>query len=334
MGFKRSVERMRDVETRLRRGMVARGITGKTADGIVRSITSFALYGFPESHAASFALLAYASAYLRAHHLAAFTCAMLNNWPLGFYHPATLVKDAQRHGLRVLPIDVTRSNWKCTLEQVVTLLGCYVVREENVTTNNLTTNNLPLRLGLKFVAGLREEAGKRIEAERAKGPFTSVVDVIRRCDLRDNEVQTLAHIGAFAAFGLSRRETLWQAAAVPREPLFRLLGCYDVGLLGEGTSYNVTTNNPNETLVSRSARVAPSDGFGQSVLRPDEGIPQRGAVRAYQPDSPRGGLRTSQHRGRQRVRDEEGLRQLSADRPGQPAGAADLSVPDRRSAKP
>src|ERR1700687_6107695 len=118
MGFKRSVERMQQIDTRLRAGMAARGITGVAAEDIIRSITSFALYGFPESHAASFALLAYASAYLRAHHLAAFTCAMLNNWPLGFYHPATLVKDAQRHGLRVLPIDVMRSSWRCTLEEV------------------------------------------------------------------------------------------------------------------------------------------------------------------------------------------------------------------------
>jgi error-prone DNA polymerase len=116
MGFKRSTQRMHAIEKKLRAGMTARGIRGKTQDDIVRSITSFALYGFPESHAASFALIAYASAYLRAHHLAAFTCAMLNNWPLGFYHPATLVKDAQRHGLRVLPVDVTRSGWKCTLE--------------------------------------------------------------------------------------------------------------------------------------------------------------------------------------------------------------------------
>src|SRR5262245_9559454 len=116
MGFKRSVERMEQIEKRLRDGMAKRGIRGKLQDDIVRSITSFALYGFPESHAASFALLAYASAFLRAHHLAAFTCAMLNNWPMGFYHPATLVKDAQRHGLRVLPVDVTRSGWKCSLE--------------------------------------------------------------------------------------------------------------------------------------------------------------------------------------------------------------------------
>src|SRR5205814_8270153 len=111
----------------LRTSMSLRGIAGAPSYQIIQSITSFALYGFPESHAASFALLAYASAYLRAHHLAAFTCAMLNNWPLGFYHPATLVKDAQRHGLRVLPVDVMRSNWKCSLEQGVRVLGCYAV---------------------------------------------------------------------------------------------------------------------------------------------------------------------------------------------------------------
>src|SRR5208282_2430974 len=87
-----------------------------TQDNIVQSIASFALYGFPESHAASFALLAYASAYLKCHHLAAFTCAMLNNQPMGFYSPAILIKDAQRHGLRVLPVDVTVSDWDCSVE--------------------------------------------------------------------------------------------------------------------------------------------------------------------------------------------------------------------------
>ena len=116
MGFKRSEARMRDIETRLRSGMTANGILGETQDRIVQSITSFALYGFPESHAASFALIAYASAYLKCHYLAAFTAAILNNQPMGFYHPATLVKDAQRHGLHFRPVDVQQSSWKCTLE--------------------------------------------------------------------------------------------------------------------------------------------------------------------------------------------------------------------------
>ena len=211
MGFKRSEQRMQAIEARLRAGMAARGISGPPQDEIVRSITSFALYGFPESHAASFALLAYASAYLRAHHLAAFTCAMLNNWPLGFYHPATLVQDAQRHGLRVLPIDVTRSAWMCTLE---TAGGAAPAVE------NAAPARLCLRLGLRYVTGLREEAGKRIVAERVQAPFVSVADVVTRSALRDTEAQTLAHIGAFAAFGVTRRAALWQAAAVPRGALF------------------------------------------------------------------------------------------------------------------
>src|SRR5207253_3005681 len=103
---------------KLRGGMTRKGITNRTQDEIVEQIASFALYGFPESHAASFALIAYASAYLKCHYLAAFTAATLNNQPMGFYQPFTIIKDAQRHGLKVLPVDVTRSNWECTMESV------------------------------------------------------------------------------------------------------------------------------------------------------------------------------------------------------------------------
>ncbi|HKR12834.1 MAG TPA: error-prone DNA polymerase, partial [Pyrinomonadaceae bacterium] len=117
-GFKRSEARMKTIEDKLRRGLQKNGIRGKTQDEIVLAISSFALYGFPESHAASFALLAYASAYLKCNYLTAFTTAMLNNQPMGFYQPFTLVKDAQRHGLKVLPIDVTCSDWLCTIETV------------------------------------------------------------------------------------------------------------------------------------------------------------------------------------------------------------------------
>jgi DNA polymerase III alpha subunit len=115
-GFKRSERRMEEVEKKLRCGMQQNGITGEMQEQIAQSITSFALYGFPESHAASFALLAYAIAYLKCHYLAAFTAALLNNQPMGFYHASTIVKDAQRHGLKIRPIDVTRSHWLCTLE--------------------------------------------------------------------------------------------------------------------------------------------------------------------------------------------------------------------------
>src|SRR5436853_7641422 len=111
MGFTRSAARMKDIDARLRSGMTANGITGETQDRIIQAITSFALYGFPESHAASFALIAYASAFLKCHYLAAFTAAMLNNQPMGFYQPATLIKDAQRHGPQFKPIDVTCPDW-------------------------------------------------------------------------------------------------------------------------------------------------------------------------------------------------------------------------------
>ena len=119
MGFKRSQARMKEIEIRLRAGMTRNGIAHEAQEEIVLAISSFALYGFPESHAASFALIAYASAYLKCHYLAAFTAALLNNQPMGFYRPATIVKDAQRHGLKIFPIDVMRSEWACTLEPVV-----------------------------------------------------------------------------------------------------------------------------------------------------------------------------------------------------------------------
>ena len=153
MGFKRSEKRMKQIEVQLREGMAARGLTGEVADRIVLSIGSFALYGFPESHAASFALIAYASAYLKAHYPAAFYTALLNNQPMGFYHPATLVKDAQRRGVRFAPIDVQVSDWDCTVEMDGTI-----------------------RLGLRFVAGLREDVGQVIASPGAgtgdRGPGT------------------------------------------------------------------------------------------------------------------------------------------------------------------
>ena len=144
------------------------------------------------SHASSFALLAYASAYLKVHHPAAFFVAILNNQPMGFYHPATLVKDAQRHGTRILPVDVTVSDWLCTIE------------------------NGAVRLGLRYVGGLRESAGRAIVAERARRPFRDPDDLVRRCGLMRSEVETLAEIGALAPFRLTRRAALWEGARVIR----------------------------------------------------------------------------------------------------------------------
>jgi error-prone DNA polymerase len=179
MGFKRSQARMKVIEEKLRTGMTRNGICGETQEQIIQSITSFALYGFPESHAASFALIAYASAYLKCHYLAAFTAALLNNQPMGFYHPSTLVKDAQRHGLKMLPVDVTKSDWKCTVEL------------------SALSRQLSVRLGLNYARGLREPAGQALVRERSIAPFVSIQDLARRVpELRKDDLTTLAEIGA------------------------------------------------------------------------------------------------------------------------------------------
>jgi error-prone DNA polymerase len=256
MGFKRSEKRMQQIEVQLRDGMARKGITGEAAEQIITSIASFALYGFPESHAASFALLAYASAYLKLHYPAAFYTALLNNQPMGFYHPSTLVKDAQRRGVRFHPIDVQISQWDCTVEE-----------------------DGAIRLGLRYVSGLRQETGKTIAGARpstrsaravaaSPGPpppgrvicpkcgcddqsmieavdgrrsfcnncshdwptrlgvpkrFASIDDLVARAGLRRDELVTLADIGALNTFGYDRRSALWQAerAVRPSGELFK-----------------------------------------------------------------------------------------------------------------
>ncbi len=254
MGFKRSLERMRRIEERLRAGMTARGIRGEAQEEIVRGITSFALYGFPESHAASFALLAYASAFLKVHHPAAFLAGLLNAYPMGFYAPATLVKDAQRHGVEVRPIDVAHSDWECTLEggeasaeeprprgrrsmpRPPTDLG--VTFAEHVTELPCRSTwrpagdfradpsasapaSLSVRLGLRYVGGLREVAGRAIEADRRRAAFASAAELTRRVALRRDELEALAELGALAALepgARGRRAALWQVAALERDP--------------------------------------------------------------------------------------------------------------------
>ena len=252
-GFKRSEARMKEVEIKLRRGMARNGISGKAQDEIVQSITSFALYGFPESHAASFALIAYASAFLKCNYLAAFTAALLNNQPMGFYQPFTIIKDAQRHGLRVKPIDVTRSDWLCTIEEEFEQdeMGRETVRRNGEKGNGSTSHchsrgpsrkpGLALRLGLKYVKGLSEQAGKAIELERRQRPFAGIDDLHQRVlMLRKDELRKLAAVGALnfiqseptsesklagAKQKTTRRDALWQIARVarPSGPLFQEL---------------------------------------------------------------------------------------------------------------
>ena len=206
LGSKRSDEMMDEIEKKLRDGMRKKGIDELIQDKIVLSVASFAEFGFPESHAASFALLAYASAYLKCHYLAVFTAAMLNNYPLGFYSPATLVKDAQRHGLHFKPIDITRSDWLCTIEEY--------------------NGGKWLRLGMRYAKGVRQESAMAIMAERRIKAFTGIDDLYQRVPkLRKNEIRTLAEIGAlnFIEGNRSdRRSALWQVESAMRSsgPLF------------------------------------------------------------------------------------------------------------------
>jgi len=272
MGFKRSVERMHEIEQRLRSGMNERGITGEAQEQIVKAITSFALYGFPESHSASFALIAYASAYLKRHHPTAFFLSLLNAWPMGFYHPATLVREAQRAGSEVLLIDVNESGVRCRWQdrpenggepersgELPRKHGHLARNRQNgaaCVQAGAPTPPGAIRLGLRYVKGLRREAAERIEAEQAARRFRSIEDLAERCRLRRNELVALASIGALGGLGacatntgcagvpagirrgapasgpspapgeldasLGRRAALWQAAQVekPKGPLF------------------------------------------------------------------------------------------------------------------
>ena len=233
MGFKRSVERMQQIEQRLRSGMNERGIRGQAQEQIVKAITSFALYGFPESHSASFALIAYASAYLKRHHPTAFFLSLLNAWPMGFYHPATLVREAQRAGSVVLPVDVNESGVRCRWQ------------DRPADGDGAARSGEPpppgaIRLGLRYIKGMRREAAERIEAEQATRRFRSIEDLAERCRLRRNELVALASIGALP--GRGRRAALWQAAQVekPKGPLFADLSTATPSPLDEMTPMEET----------------------------------------------------------------------------------------------
>jgi error-prone DNA polymerase len=198
-GFKRSERRMQAIEVQLRAGMTRQGIDGAAAEEIIKAIASFALYGFPESHAASFALLAYASAYLKVHFPAAFYTALLNNQPMGFYHPSTLVKDAQRRGVRFQPIDVQVSDWNCTVEP-----------------------DGSIRLGLRYVSGLRQDVGKAIASATPRGRESTL-----EAEAHDRSVTGERGWGPASS---KKRESTLEAEACPK------CGCDDASMIeSDGT---------------------------------------------------------------------------------------------------
>ncbi len=201
LGSRRSADKMKALEIKLRAGMDANKVSLKAQEEIILAISSFALYGFPESHAASFALIAYASAWLKFHYLPVFTAAILNNQPMGFYSAAVLVKDAQRHGLRIKPVDILRSDWNCILE-----------REPD--------QSWSLRLGLRYVRGLSAKVAMEIQRVRAMRPFGSIEELARRVpSLSQADLSTLAETGALNPLGekVRRRDALWQVERAGRQ---------------------------------------------------------------------------------------------------------------------
>ena len=197
LSFHRSQERMEKVSVKLRAGMMRNRVEPEIIEKIIQSIASFALYGFPESHAISFAILAYGSTYLKVHRAAEFYASLLNNQPMGFYTPATIVKDASRHGLRIQPVCVKESEWRCK-----------VVSDETV------------RLGFCMVKGLQKEHAEALVAERNLMPFKSLADLKRRVTFTKEELRTLAELGAFNCFAGHRRAAMWRVEESPPEPLF------------------------------------------------------------------------------------------------------------------
>ncbi|HEY2614841.1 MAG TPA: error-prone DNA polymerase, partial [Chthoniobacterales bacterium] len=217
LSFHRSQERMEKVSVKLRAGMMRNNVAPEMIDKIIQSITSFALYGFPESHAISFAILAYGSAYLKVHRAPEFYASLLNNQPMGFYTPATIVADARRHGLKMKPVSVMESEWRC-----------HVVSDDCV------------RLGFCVVNGLRREHGDDLVRQRQERPFDSLEDFKRRVSLSKDELRTLAELGAFNCFAQHRRAALWEVEEMSFDDLLNVPGRVGVSPAGEGVSRSQT----------------------------------------------------------------------------------------------
>lgn len=189
MGAWKSSGQLDGHRERIITAMMKKGIPQEFAERVFEQIRGFGEYGFPESHAASFALIAYTTCWLKCNHPAQFACALLNSQPMGFYSPLTIIQEARRSQVRFLPIDIAFSEWDCTME------------EETV------------RMGLRYVKGLDEQAGRRIVARRGT-PYTSMEEMARRADLDRQDLNCLARAGALNSLGKSRRAQLWAAAAM------------------------------------------------------------------------------------------------------------------------
>ena len=203
MGFKRSHRKMQEVEKDLVEGLRRNGVAPEVAAQILKHLTAFANYGFPESHSASFALLVYASSYLKCYYAPEFYAALLNAQPMGFYSPATIINDARRHGVEVRPVDLAHSEWDSTLEAAQP--GAPAAPGPGA-----DARAPALRIGLRLVHGLGPKARERLQAARSEGPFRSVEDVVERSGLGPPDLRVLAEAGAFETLWPGRRQALWE----------------------------------------------------------------------------------------------------------------------------
>jgi error-prone DNA polymerase len=232
---------------RLLQGFENSGIAREFGERLYKSIEGFGEYGFPESHAASFALLVYASAWLKVHHPAAFAAALINSQPMGFYSPSSIVNDAERHGVEVLPARVDVSGWDCSLE------GGDLVEDGDPPA---------LRLGLRLVKGLGEQAGRRIEAARRKRMFDGVEDLVARAQIDKRELEALAHAGTLTGFGLGRREAMWKVRAPREQSLFAGIA------LGDTTPDLPTMSRAQQLVLDYAATGVVVGDHAMKVVRP------------------------------------------------------------------
>jgi error-prone DNA polymerase len=263
--------------------MEQKGIAREFAERVFEQIRGFGEYGFPESHAASFALISYATSWLKHHHPAAFACALLNAQPMGFYTPATIVEDAKRHGVEVRPIDVNASAWDCTLER----------RDDGA---------LSIRVGLRYVKGLGERERALLAAA---APFASLRDFVTRTGLDQGRLQKLSEAGAFACFGQSRRAALWQVSGLAREredslpvpadavevaPRFRELDAMEEILWDYRTSHHSTRGHPLGPLRSALRAQGLPDAAAVATLRDGQRVHYAGIVICRQRPGTAGGV--------------------------------------------
>ena len=202
-------------QDKLVKGFVERGISREFADRLFSQIKGFGEYGFPESHAASFALLVYASAWIKVHHPLEFACALVNSQPMGFYSVSSIVRDAQNHGVTVLPPDIERSDWDCTIERWENQQG-----GGEAGRSERGSSLKALRLGLRIVKGIGEDVALRIAKARAEAPFRDTKDLAVRADLRTDQSDALAEAGALDSLAKGRRQAMWKVRAPDGGELF------------------------------------------------------------------------------------------------------------------